>query len=405
MDWVDRRTSGDQPDPSIPLSVTALNRLARARLESAIPLLWVTGEVSNLVRATSGHQYFSLKDTHSAVRCVLFRGRAGGSEVTLANGQQVDVRATATLYEARGDFQLQVENVRLAGLGARFAALEALRQQLRSEGALDTARRRRLPAFPNAVGIVTSPAGAAIRDVLRILDERMPGLRVVVYPAQVQGDAAADSIAQAIHSAGHRREVDVLIVGRGGGSIEDLWAFNTERVARALLACPIPTVSAVGHESDSLLSDLVADARAPTPTAAAAMVCLDRRQVLDRLQAIWRRLQREMLRRDASLAQNLDGLAGRLLSPVQRLDLQQQRLALLRARLDQRWLEAAERRVERAAAALALLSPERVLDRGYAWVSDAGGQVLRSVAGVRSGDRLDLHLADGVLPVEVREQR
>ncbi|MBU3694817.1 MAG: exodeoxyribonuclease VII large subunit [Rhodocyclaceae bacterium] len=408
MTYVDatRLASGEAgPDAAAPLSVTAINRLARTRLETAIPLLWVTGEVSNLVRAASGHQYFSLKDAQSAVRCVLFRGRAGNSEVALANGQQVDVRASATLYEPRGEFQLQVDTVRLAGLGARFAALEALRRKLLAEGALDAARKRPLPFMPRAVGIVTSPTGAAIRDLLRMLGERMPGLRVILYPTLVQGEAAPDAIAEAIATAGRRAEVDVLIVGRGGGSIEDLWAFNSERVARALLACPIPTVSAVGHETDTLLSDLVADVRAPTPTAAAALVCPDRRRLIASLEQLWRHLQREMARDDETLCQRLDHLSTRLLSPAQRIEMQSQRLALLRARMGRRWLDEAEARVAQGAAALALLSPARVLKRGYAWVSDAEGRVVRGAGALAEGDALDLHFADGVVPVAVMPPR
>jgi len=405
MTDVECHASDGLPSPGVPLSVSALNRLARSRLESTIPLLWVTGEVSNLVRASSGHQYFSLKDAQSAVRCVLFRGRVGASEVVLANGQQVDVRATATLYEPRGEFQLQVDSVRLAGLGARFAALEALRQVLRAQGALDASRKRALPAMPRAVGIVTSPSGAAVRDLLRILGERMPGLRVIIYPALVQGDAAPDSIAEAIATAHHRAEVDVLIVGRGGGSIEDLWAFNTERVARAILACGMPVVSAVGHETDNLLSDQVADVRAPTPTAAAALVCPDRRQAIARLEQLWRRVRREMQRRDETLTQGLDNLAARLLSPAQRIELQLQRLALLRSRLGRRWLDDALARVEHAASALALLSPERVLERGYVWVSDAQGGLVRRSAEVSAGAELELHFADGSLLVQVRGPR
>jgi exodeoxyribonuclease VII large subunit len=405
MTDVECHASDGLPSPGVPLSVSALNRLARSRLESTIPLLWVTGEVSNLVRASSGHQYFSLKDAQSAVRCVLFRGRVGASEVVLANGQQVDVRATATLYEPRGEFQLQVDSVRLAGLGARFAALEALRQVLRAEGALDASRKRALPAMPRAVGIVTSPSGAAVRDLLRILGERMPGLRVIIYPALVQGDAAPDSIAEAIATAHRRAEVDVLIVGRGGGSIEDLWAFNTERVARAILASGMPVVSAVGHETDNLLSDQVADVRAPTPTAAAALVCPDRRQAIARLEQLWRRVRREMQRRDETLTQGLDNLAARLLSPAQRIELQLQRLALLRSRLGGRWLDDALARVEHAASALALLSPERVLERGYVWVSDAQGGLVRRSAEVSAGAELELHFADGSLLVQVRGPR
>jgi exodeoxyribonuclease VII large subunit len=393
------------PEALPPLSVTALNRMARDSLEAAIPLLWVTGEVSGLMLAASGHRYFSLKDAQSVVRCVVFRGRGNAAELPLANGQQVDVRATATLYEARGDFQLRVDAVRLAGLGARFAALEALRQRLLAEGALDAARKRLLPFLPQAVGIVTSPSGAAICDLLRILGERMPGLRIVLYPSLVQGATAPDSIADAIAAAGQRAEVDVLIVTRGGGSLEDLWAFNTERVARAILGCPIPVVSAVGHETDNLLSDLVADLRAPTPTAAATLVCPDRQQLLAQLQQSWKRLSREMERRNEALAQRLDHLAARLLSPAQRVDWQMQRLALLRSRLCSAWLDAAAARTERAAAALAMLSPERVLERGYAWVSDTSGQVVRSASAAAPGAVLDLHFIDGVVPVTVRPPR
>lgn len=398
-------TAENPPEALAPLSVTALNRLARDSLEAALPLLWVTGEVSGLMQAASGHRYFSLKDAQSVVRCVLFRRRGSAAEVPLANGQQVDVRATATLYEARGDFQLQVDAVRLAGLGARFAALEALRQRLLAEGALDAARKRVLPALPQAVGIVTSPSGAAIRDLLRILGERMPGLQIVLYPSLVQGAAAPESIATAITTAGQRAEVDVLVVTRGGGSLEDLWAFNTERVARAILGCPIPVVSAVGHETDNLLSDLVADLRAPTPTAAAALVCPDRRQLLAQLQQSWKRLSREMDRRNETLSQGLDRLAAGLLSPAQRVDWQMQQLALLRSRLGGAWLDTAVARTERAAAALAMLSPERVLERGYAWVSDSGGQLVRSVSATKPGAALDVHLVDGVLPVKVMPPR
>lgn len=405
VDYTAPSSASEPVQASAPLSVSALTHLARARLEAAIPLLWVTGEVSNLTRAASGHQYFSLKDAQSAVRCVMFRGRAAASGLALANGQQIDIRAAATLYEPRGEFQLQVDSVRPAGLGARFAALEALRRQLLDEGALDAGRKRPLPVMPRAVGIVTSPSGAALRDMLRILHERMPGLRVVIYPTLVQGDAAPEAIATAVAVAGRRRDADVLIVGRGGGAIEDLWAFNSERVARAILACPIPVVSAVGHETDTLLADLVADVRAPTPTAAAALVCPDQRQLVASLGDCWRRLRREMQRRGVQRAQQLDHLSSRLVSPAQRVALRAQELATLRARLDLGWLDRLTRRVDSAAAALDLLAPQRVLERGYAWVSDADGAVVRSTAQAVSGATLELHFADGAVPVRVTEHR
>lgn len=377
-----------------PLSVAQLSRLVRQELERSMPLLWVTGEVSNLVRAASGHQYFSLKDATSQVRCVLFRNR-NASAAGLANGAQVDVRAVATLYEPRGEFQLQVDTVRLAGLGARFVALEALKRHLAAEGAFDVARKRALPVFPGCIGLVTSPSGAAVRDMLRLLGERMPGVGVIIYPSLVQGDSAPEQLAKAIATAGARAEIDVLIVGRGGGSIEDLWAFNSEMVARAILACPIPVVSAVGHETDTTLADWVADLRAPTPSAAAALACPDRRQLLQVLDQRQRRLQRAAAQVINAVEQRVDRAAGRLLSPAQRIGLQMERLNRLRERLDASWLEAAERRVEQIAAGLALLSPQRVLERGYAWISRPDGSVVRSASALGPDDPIWLHFADG----------
>jgi len=251
------------------LRVSELNLAIKRLLESEIPLIWVRGEISNLVKAASGHFYFSLKDDQAQVRCVMFRHKSQLLGAPIANGQQVEVLAVATLYEQRGDFQLTVEQLRPAGLGVLYERFAQLKLKLENEGLFDADRKRALPRFPRRIGIVTSPQAAALRDVLTTLKQRLPSVPVVLYPTTVQGAGSAEQIALAIRAANHRAECDVLIVCRGGGSIEDMWSFNEEIVARAIAASDIPTVSGVGHETDFTIADFVADERAPTPTAAA----------------------------------------------------------------------------------------------------------------------------------------
>ena len=273
-------------------SVRELNFAAKQLLENGLPLLWVRGEVSNFVCAASGHWYFSLKDEQAQVRCVMFRHKSQYLDWQPKNGMQVEVLALATLYEARGDFQLTLEQMRPAGLGALYEAFERLKKKLEGEGLFDAARKRVLPSMPAQIGIVTSPQAAALRDVLTTLARRMSGIPVVLYPTPVQGEGAAQKIAQAIRLANERAECDVLIVCRGGGSIEDLWAFNEEVVARAIAASTIPVVSGVGHETDFTIADFVADERAPTPTAAAQRVAPDRDALLRSLRDMAQHLQR-----------------------------------------------------------------------------------------------------------------
>ena len=259
-----------------PLTVTQFNAIARQQIERNLPLLWIAGEISNFTRAPSGHCYFSLKDERAQVRCVMFRSRLQNLEFAPGNGMQVEVRAVPTLYEARGEFQLGVENMRKAGLGALFEKFARLKTKLEAEGIFASERKRPVPRFPRRIGVITSPAAAALRDVLTTLRRRMPSIPVIIYPTLVQGDSARTQIAAAIAIAGARAECDVLILCRGGGSIEDLWAFNEESVARAMVASPIPIVSGVGHETDFTIADFVADARAPTPTGAAELVSPNR---------------------------------------------------------------------------------------------------------------------------------
>jgi exodeoxyribonuclease VII large subunit len=394
--------------PSPALSVTDLNRRVRALLENQFETLWVAGELSNVKPAASGHWYFCLKDEGASVDCVMYRSRAQFLDFRPENGLRVEVRARVTLYEPRGSYQLAVDEVRKAGRGALFEAFEKLKAKLAAEGLFEAGRKRPLPAFPRAIGLVTSREAAALRDILTTLRRRSPMTPVILYPAPGQGEGAGSLIARAIRTAGERREVDVLVVGRGGGSLEDLWAFNEEAVARAIAACPIPVVSGVGHETDFTIADFVADARAPTPTAAAALASPDRAALCETVALLHRRMSRDLRRGMETRAQRLDGLARRLLTPAERIDRQRRDLASLARRMAaaaRRGLSDNTRHLAAVRNALAHLDPTRVLGRGYSIVRDAEGHVLRSSGGVAHGAQLDITFAEGGAGVEVRSTR
>ena len=427
-------------DAVVPVSV--LNRAIGTMLERSFPLVWVSGEVSNFTRAASGHWYFSIKDAQAQMRCVMFRGRAQYAEFTPREGDKIEVRALVTMYEPRGELQLNVEAVRRTGQGRLYEAFLRLKAQLEAEGLFDVGRKRALPAHPRTIGIVTSLQAAALRDVLTTLARRAPHIPVIVYPAPVQGAGVGARLAAMVALANQRREVDVLIVCRGGGSIEDLWAFNEEVLARAIAASDVPVVSGVGHETDFTIADFAADVRAPTPTGAAELVSPQRvlllRDLDHRHAALARGFGRMMERR----AQQLDWLARRLVSPIERLARQRTHLQQLRVRLAsagarpvrdararfslvemrwQRWrpdlslhrskvntlgerLERAllrqhERqmsRVETLAARLEVLSPQRTLERGYAALLDAqSGRAVRAPSALKPGRRMSVHLAEG----------
>ena len=288
------------------LSVSQLNLQARLALEKNFPLLWVGGEISNFTRATSGHWYFSLKDAKAQVRCAMFRNRNQLIDWIPSEGSAVEVNALVTLYEARGEYQLIVEGLRRAGLGLLYEQFAKLKARLEQEGLFDAARKRELPNFPKQIGVITSPAAAALRDVLSVLKQRAPHIPVVLYPTPVQGNGAGQEIARAIGIAGQRKECDVLILCRGGGSIEDLWSFNEEVVARAMVACPIPIVAGVGHETDFTIADFVADERAPTPTAAAQLASPERDALREYLEEQQRRITVSLTRALQARGQHLD---------------------------------------------------------------------------------------------------
>ncbi|HVY07871.1 MAG TPA: exodeoxyribonuclease VII large subunit [Burkholderiales bacterium] len=428
-------------------SVAELNRRAREFIETGFPLLWVAGEISNFTRAASGHCYFSLKDASAQVRCVFFRHKAAMIDWKPENGMQVEVRALPTLYEARGEFQLTVETVRRAGLGALFEAFERLKRKLEAEGLFDASRHRPVPAFPRAIGIVTSPKAAALRDVLATLARRMPGIPVVLYPAPVQGEGAAEKIALAIRAASVRAEVDVLLVCRGGGSVEDLWSFNEEIVARAIADAPMPVVTGVGHETDFTIADFVADARAPTPTAAAELVSPNRANLLAVFGVLRARLSRGIDRAFGTRMQHLDFLGKRLLHPGERITTQSRHLDQLGRRLrtaasggtrEAAWnvaslaqrlrsarpdmdgyiltwhqfglrlrrahaqsLASHRDRLSSMAAHLTHLNPHAVLQRGYSIVQKDGGAIVRSSEAIERGEVLRVTFARGAADARV----
>lgn len=314
--------------------VSRLVREVRLMLDGSFPLLWVEGEISNLAMPASGHIYFTLKDSAAQVRCAMFRGRNQQLRFTPENGMQVLLRVKVTLYEGRGEFQLVVEHMEEAGSGALQRAYEALKARLGQEGLFDTAHKKPLPALPQTIGIVSSPDGAAVHDILHVLKRRFPAIKVILYPVTVQGETAPRQIANAIQTADQRQECDLLIVGRGGGSLEDLWSFNDELVARALFACQIPTISAVGHEIDFTIADFVADVRAPTPSAAAELAVPEARQLALNLSGLLQNLGNRIQQKLANEQRHIRYLSQRLPRPQQQIKLQQQQLKRLQTQLD-----------------------------------------------------------------------
>ncbi len=439
-----------ETQPAPVLTVSALNRLARETLESSLPLMWVGGEVSNLTRAASGHLYFTLKDATAQVRCAMWRNRAQLLAFRPENGMRVEARALVTLYEARGDYQLNVDSLRPAGIGNLFEAFNRLKEKLAAEGLFDAASRRALPTYPRAIGIVTSPAAAALRDVLVTLRRRAPHVPLVLYPTPVQGAEAAARLVDAVDRAGQRAardNIDVLLLVRGGGSIEDLWSFNDEALARAIRACPLPVVCGVGHETDFTIADFAADLRAPTPTGAAEIASSGWHAAHGELATLAPRLQRALQRRLEALGQRVDRAALRLVHPRERLRrtcdelaaletrlhggitrrierarfqhaglslrldnrrpalaYEQERVASLAARLQRsgrQALDAHRSRADALSSHLQHLGPLAVLARGYAIARDAEGRVLRSATAVAAGDAVDVQLADGKLHTRV----
>jgi len=392
-------------------TVSRLNREVRLLIETGLPALWIEGEVSNLARPASGHLYFSLKDEGAQVRCALWRSSALKLSFAPRDGMQLLVRARVSVYEPRGEYQLIVEYAEEAGEGALRRRFEALKARLREEGLFEEAAKRPLPRLPRRIGVITSPSGAAIRDILHILRRRFPAVRVVVYPVPVQGEGAAPKIAAALALASRRAECDVLILARGGGSLEDLWSFNEEVVARAIRASTIPVISGVGHEVDFTIADFAADRRAPTPSGAAEVAVPDAAEWLGRLNQDYGRLLNAIRRRLDVKAERLAWHTRRLAvaHPGNRLRQCGQRLDELELRLRREIrhrLETQRARADTLARTLHTVSPLATLDRGYAIATRAAdGAILRSSGQVAPGDAIEVKLAKGGLEAQVTGRR
>jgi exodeoxyribonuclease VII large subunit len=410
------------------ITVSQLNRQAKTLLEQGMAKLWVEGEISNLSRPASGHIYFSLKDDMAQVSAAWFRQRQRGPAIGFKNGDKVLALGRVSIYEARGNYQLIVEQMEPAGEGVLKQRFDALKRKLLAEGLFDADRKQKLPVMPSRIGVITSPTGAAIRDVISVLGRRFPAVPVVVYPAAVQGDAAPGELVAALQTAIARNECDVLIIGRGGGSLEDLWAFNDETLARAIAGCPIPIVSAVGHEVDFTIADFVADVRAPTPSGAAEIVVPDQHDWLRRIGVLASRLARVGERAVEDRAQQVDWFSARMVSAIrqrlmrQRHDVQSlrselvqlspamsvqrsiARLGTLRQRLASNTHEALSElnhRVALLGRALHSVSPLATLDRGYAIVLDSNGKAMTDAATAASGDEIRARLSKGELIAKV----
>lgn len=386
------------------MSVSDLNEAVRAQLESRFPLLWVEGEIAQLTIASSGHMYFSLKDAGAQVRCALFRTRAARLGWQPRQGDKVRARVQVTLYEARGEFQLTVETLVKGGLGALYERFLRLKNELEAAGLFDASRKKALPAFPRTIGIITSPQAAALHDVMTTLSRRAPYARLILYPTLVQGAEATAQIAAAIEAANEHNQADVLLLCRGGGSLEDLWSFNEAAVVKAIAASRLPMIAGIGHETDTTLADLAADVRAPTPTAAAELIAPDKTRLLSQMEGNERRLQQLVIRRIDEAGMKLDGYAARLRSPAALLERQQDRLYQYQTRLkmwSQRALERESRRLSEFGLRLQGLDPNQPLKRGYALITDAQGHLVDSINKAPVNSQVHLRLADGKLKANI----
>jgi exodeoxyribonuclease VII large subunit len=434
---------------SVVLSISELNQKASRLLEAGFSFLWVAGEISNFKRYDSGHCYFSLKDRQAQIRCVMFRSKAQQLDFMPVDGMEVEVYALPTIYAARGDFQLGIERMRRAGLGALFAAFEKLKAKLQAEGLFAVERKRALPFFPQSVGIVTSLKGAAIQDILSTLHRRSPGIRIIIYPTAVQGGQAAQDIARTIQHASKRHEVDILIVGRGGGSIEDLWAFNEEIVVRSIVAAPMPVISAVGHETDFTITDFAADVRAPTPTAAAELASPDQQIWQQRLMQYRSTLTRNIRHVMNELLQRVDFLSRQLVSPARKLAEQRVQMTHMAWRLQQSQRQSIQQKQQQCAylrkqlircvpqidpfierihyhqkrlqagintavhkrqceldtltAKINGFNPTCILARGYSLVTDLQGKIVRDAQALKMGESILLQLAQGSARAKVTD--
>ena len=391
------------------LSVGDLNRAIAASLEDRFDTVWVSGEISNFKAYDSGHWYFSLKDAEGQIRCVMFRGRNGQVGFMPQSGDLVEVSASLGMYVPRGDIQLTIQTLRRAGMGGLYEAFLKLKAKLAKEGLFDDERKREIPTHPRSIGIITSPQAAALKDVLSTLARRAPHIPIVVYPTLVQGPDAPAGIISALKAANKEKAVDVILLVRGGGSIEDLWAFNDEQLAYAIADSAIPVVSGVGHETDFTIADFVADLRAPTPTGAAELAAPRRDQMLQELDAIMQALLQRINQRIEREAQTLDQLALRLGHALPNPDRMREQIQGWQQRLNQAWsvrMENWKRNQSHYQSQLEMLNPQRTLERGYAVILSKEKEALHAIrkpSELNVSNSYQIRLAEGQVDVEFSE--
>ena len=390
--------NSSKPNEGKVFSVKEINRLVRELLEQSFPSFWISGEISNFISASSGHWYFSLKDDEAQVRCTMFKNKNMAADWVPKNGEKIEAKCFIGLYEARGEYQLNIELIRHAGAGLLSEAFNQLKEKLLKEGLFEPSRKKPIPQFPKSIGVITSPTGAAIEDILITLKRRSPHIPVFIYPTLVQGKEAPSAIVKALEIANTRMECDVLILARGGGSIEDLWAFNEEIVARAIVASKIPTITGVGHETDTTIADFVSDLRAPTPTGAAEIVTGHTVELIKTIQVYKNQLNKMMANVIRELMQKIDYLEKRLISPKQQLQRQKEQIHQYLLRINQSMKNAMMQyrlNIDKLKLNLDHLSPHAVLSRGYSIVTNVEGQIVNNVAQLKLNDKIHIQLNHG----------
>lgn len=390
--------NSSKPNEAKVFSVKEINRLVRELLEQSFPSFWISGEISNFISASSGHWYFSLKDDEAQVRCTMFKNKNMAADWVPKNGEKIEAKCFIGLYEARGEYQLNIELIRHAGAGLLSEAFNQLKEKLLKEGLFEPSRKKSIPQFPKSIGVITSPTGAAIEDILITLKRRSPHIPIFIYPSLVQGKEAPSAIVKAVEIANTRMECDVLILARGGGSIEDLWAFNEEIVARAIVASKIPTITGVGHETDTTIADFVSDLRAPTPTGAAELVTSHTVELIKTIQAYKNQLNKMMASVIRELMQKIDYLEKRLISPRQQIQRQKEQIHQYIQRINQSMKNAMIQyrlNIDKLKLNLDHLSPHAVLSRGYSIITNVDGQIVNNVNQLKLDDKIHIQLNHG----------
>jgi exodeoxyribonuclease VII large subunit len=390
--------NSSKPNEGKVFSVKEINRLVRELLEQSFPSFWISGEISNFISASSGHWYFSLKDDEAQVRCTMFKNKNMAADWVPKNGEKIEAKCFIGLYEARGEYQLNIEVIRHAGAGLLSEAFNQLKEKLLKEGLFEPTRKKPIPQFPQSIGVITSPTGAAIEDILITLKRRSPHIPIFIYPSLVQGKEAPSAIVKAIETANTRMECDVLILARGGGSIEDLWAFNEEIVARAIIASKIPTITGVGHETDTTIADFVSDLRAPTPTGAAELVTSHTVELIKTIQAYKNQLNKMMASVIRELIQKVDYLEKRLISPRQQIQRQKEQIHQYIQRINQSMKNAMIQyrlNIDKLKLNLDHLSPHAVLSRGYSIITNVDGQIVNNINQLKLDDKIHIQLNHG----------